>query len=147
MKYVLSLILVMLLMVSCAPVGGQETEAQALTIDTPWARPALSGGNSAVYFTIENPGQEADRLLGAQCDAAQMVQVHMTVMEADGTSKMMHQEAVDIPAGESISFEPGGLHIMLMNLTEDLQPGQVLPVTLEFENAGAVEVMASVREP
>lgn len=145
MKRAFLLIFVLVLFAGCAPAASQE--AGNLNIQEPWARPAKAGGNSAVYFTIDNgPGQE-DRLLGAQCDAAEMVQMHMTTTDADGNSKMTHQESVIIPAGESVSFEPGGLHVMLMNLNEDLEPGETLSVTLEFEKLGKVQVEATVREP
>ena len=145
MKGAFSLIMVMLLLVGCANAASPET--QNLAIQEPWARPAKTGGNSAVYFTIDNTPGLDDRLIGAQCDAAQMIQVHMTTTGADGNSKMTHQDAVSIPAGETIRFEPGGLHIMLMNLTEDLVPGQTLPVTLVFEKLGKVQIEAAVLEP
>lgn len=99
-----------------------------------------------MYFAIENGG-EADTLLDAKCDAAMMVQVHMTQTDAAGNSSMIHQESVPIPASDTVAFEPGGLHVMLMNLKTDLQPGEVLPVTLRFEKAGEVQVQAAVMEP
>ena len=81
--------------------GGGETgpaqpaEGDTLTLQEPWARPAKIGANSAVYFVIDNGG-EADTLLGAQCDAAMMVQVHMTQTDASGNSSMVHQESVPV---------------------------------------------------
>lgn len=145
MKRALYILLASLILSACTAGGAQNS--QSMRINEAWARPGMSGGNTAVYFIIENPSVGSDRLLGAACDAAKMVEVHMTSTDAQGNSKMEHQEAVEIPAGETIRFEPGGLHVMLMNLNEDLQPGQRLAVTLQFEKTGDVQVEAAVREP
>lgn len=126
---------------SCTPRGG------SLTVKDAWARPGQAGGATAVYFVIENSQPEDETLLGAASDAAMMTEVHMTETDADGMSKMIHQESVAVPAGESVEFRPGGLHVMLMNLKEDLEPGQTLTVTLRFAGAGEVQVEAPVREP
>jgi periplasmic copper chaperone A len=126
---------------ACAPRGGSFAVQEA------WARPASAGGNSAVYFVIDNPLAEADTLLGAQCEAAMMTEVHMTETDASGKSMMKHQESVGVPSGQKVEFKPGGLHVMLMNLKNDLEPGQTLPVTLQFANAGEVQITATVREP
>lgn len=128
--------------------GGAEGggKAGAVAVQEPWAREAKAGANSAVYFVIQNQG-EADTLLSAKCDAAMMVELHKTQTDASGNSSMMHQESVPIPAGEKVSFEPGGLHVMLMKLKKDLKPGETLPVTLQFEKAGTVTVQAAVKEP
>lgn len=128
---------------ACAP----RASGGSLTIQDAWARPAMAGGNTAVYFVIDNPLAEADTLHGAACDAAMMTEVHMTETDASGNSMMKHQEAVPVPAGEKVEFKPGGLHVMLMNLKDNLEPGQTLPVTLQFESAGDVQIEAVVREP
>jgi hypothetical protein len=56
-------------------------------------------------------------------------------------------ESVDVPANGQAELEPGGLHIMLIGLTGDLEAGEKLPLTLEFENAGKVQVEAEIRAP
>lgn len=118
-----------------------------IAVTDAWARPGQKGGNSAIYFVIDNPQQEADTLLEAKTDAAMMVQLHRTETDSAGNSAMVHQESVPVPGGEKVSFEPGGLHVMLMQLNADLTAGQTLPVTLRFENAGEIEIQAEVREP
>jgi copper(I)-binding protein len=99
----------------------------------------------AVYFMVENTGEEADRLVAAASDAAGEVQVHETTM-VDGTAQMGEVEGVDIPAGESVTFEPGGYHVMLMEIPEPLEPGSSIDVTLTFEQAGEIDVTAEIRE-
>ncbi|MFZ6028359.1 MAG: copper chaperone PCu(A)C [Chloroflexota bacterium] len=119
---------------------------QGLTVSDAWARPGNAGGNSAVYFTV-TPGSEADTLLSAGSGAAMMVELHKSQMGADGTMMMAPQENVPIPAGEKVAFEPGGLHVMLMGLKNDLNVGETFQVTLKFAKAGDVTVEAAVREP
>lgn len=140
----LLLMMIMILLAACAPGTGS---AGRLSVNDPWARPAKAGANSAIYFIIDNPMPEADALLTARCEAAMMTEVHMTSTSADGKSMMMKQDSVPLAAGGQTRFEPGGLHVMLMELKQDLEPGQTLPVTLTFEKAGEVTVEATVREP
>lgn len=54
---------------------------------------------------------------------------------------------VEIPAGRSVIFEPGGLHVMLIGLVRPLAVGDGLSITLRFEQAGEILVEAEVREP
>ncbi len=54
---------------------------------------------------------------------------------------------MEIPAGWQVTFEPGGLHVMLIGLHQDLEPGDVFTLTLEFENAGSVDVLIEVQVP
>ena len=117
----------------------------SLQVKDAWARPAPVGGTSAVYFVIENSGN-SDTLLSASSSAAENTELHMSKMEGD-TMLMQPQENVPLPANEQVEFTPGGLHVMLIHLNVGLQPGDRLPVTLNFENAGNIQVEATVREP
>jgi periplasmic copper chaperone A len=55
-------------------------------------------------------------------------------------------DGLDIPAGETVALEPGGYHLMLLDLATDLEPGQEFEVTLRFEGAGERTVTVTVRE-
>ena len=59
---------------------------------------------------------------------------------------MEEVDRVEIPAGGSVTLEPGGHHIMLMDLVEPIEPGDTIPVTLELERAGEIQVDATARE-
>jgi len=118
-----------------------------LVVSDAWARPGKAGGNSAVYLVIDNRAASQDALLSASCDAAMMTQVHQTSIDASGTASMHEQESVPVAAYQQVSFQPGGLHVMLMKLKQDLAAGDTLQVTLTFEKAGQVEIEAQVREP
>ena len=127
--------------------GCSSPSTGGITISGAWARPGFSGSNSAVYFIIENSGDQADALLRAEASVSQLVQLHQSMMDSSGTMSMHEQERVEAPAKDQIAFQPGGLHVMLVNLNEDLNPGDRFNLTLNFQEAGAVPVDVEVREP
>ncbi len=132
---------------SVAP-GGEA--AATVAIEGVWARPAKTdaamGATSAIYFTLHNAGDADDALVGARAEAvAGKTEVHETVMDASGAMKMQPAPRVDIPAGGSVEFRPGGLHVMLMDLKEDLAEGDTFQVTLTFEKSGEKTVDVPVK--
>jgi len=58
---------------------------------------------------------------------------------------MHHQMSVNIPAGEQVVFEPGGYHVMLINLQRDLIDGETISLNLKFKNAGEIRLEVPVR--
>ena len=58
--------------------------------------------------------------------------------------KMRQVQAVDVPAGGDVTFEPSGYHVMLMDLKAPLKEGDLLPITLVFEKAGEIKLEATV---
>jgi copper(I)-binding protein len=131
--------LVAFLLVACGAGGSGE-----LGVNDVWARPGLADGNSAVFFVIDNPGED-DFLLSASSDVAGAVELHKTIME-DGNMKMVQQMSVPVPTGET-TFKPGDLHVMLIGLNDDLNPGDTFTLTLNFEMAGQKTLTVTVREP
>lgn len=102
---------------------------------------AISG---AGYLSIMNSGQTADRLIAVEA-AFPRVMIHDTRVEND-IATMFHVDAVDIAPGEMVTFAPGGKHIMFMGLDGDpFEEGEEIPARLIFENAGALDVMFTVR--
>ena len=137
----LSTLLVILLLTSaCA--GPPE-----ITIDDPWARPGFQGDNSAVYLAINNSTEQGDGLIGASSDVANLTEIHLSKMDAEGTMTMERQDLIGIPAGETVILEPGGLHVMLMNLVNDLNVGDKFDLTLEFQRAGDIVFEVEVKQP
>ena len=112
-----------------------------------WARPtALEGAaqeNSAAYLVIQNRGAGADRLIGVETDVANAVELHRSILE-DGIMRMRRIDALEIPARGEVVLEPGGYHVMLIDLKAPLAAGDAVPLTLRFERTGEVEVRAIV---
>ncbi len=87
----------------------------------------------AGYFTINNSGATADRLLSASSPAFNKIEMHETRM-ADGMMSMNQLMEVPVDAGVTVEFKPGGLHLMLMGIKQPLEVGDKVPVTLTFES-------------
>lgn len=102
-----------------------------------------SGDEAAVYLTVSDFGA-ADRLLRATSVIAADVQIHENRVEG-ATASMQPLDGLDIPAGGNVELKPGGLHIMLLGIREPLEPGDTVPITLEFEVAGKLALEIPVR--
>ncbi len=121
-----------------------ETRAGGIVITQPWSRAAMRGGSGAAFLTLRNTGTAADRLLGASTPAAGRVELHSMVRDGD-VMRMREQPAIDLPPGQEVVLRPGGLHVMLLGLTQPLDRGATLPLTLRFERAGEVTVQVAVQ--
>lgn len=111
-----------------------------MTFETPST--AMSGGG---YLTITNNGREADRLIAVEADFPR-VMLHTTEMK-DDVARMIHMDAVEIPAGETVSLAPGGMHVMFMGLNGNpFEVGEEIPATLIFEKSGEIEIIFHVEE-
>jgi len=120
--------------------------AQTITAGDAWSRPAIDTG--VVYFTIHNRGAVADRLIDAASPVAQHVEFHQTMsgQAMSGMTTEMHRlDSVSVPAGGTLSFAPGGYHIMLVGLRRTLTTGQWFPLRLRFARAGWIVVKSQVR--
>jgi len=118
-----------------------------ISIEDAWARPGFKGDNSAVYLTINNSTDQGDGLIGAVSDVANLTEVHLSKMDVEGTMTMERQDLVGIPANKVVELSPGGLHVMLVDLMQDLNVGDTFQLTLNFQRAGDIVVEVEVRQP
>ena len=119
----------------------------ALSVTNPIAQPApLVGGNGAVYLTLVNGTGVPDRLVSAASPLAATVEFHETVND-NGILRMQPQpDGFEIPAAGSLVFQPGGKHIMLVQLTQPLAVGDTVELTLNFTQAEAMVISVPVVE-
>jgi copper(I)-binding protein len=120
---------------ACSTESGPDLEVTGTSVRLP------PGPNTAMYFTVANTGNEGDRLIDAACTIADC-EVHESYME-DGLMQMRQVEGVDVAPGDSVSFEPGGLHVMLIGVGT-LELGQEVTVELIWEKSGTMTVTAPV---
>lgn len=106
---------------------------------------APTGPNAAMYFTARG-ADEADSLRSASTDVANKIQIHETVTSDEGTMSMRPIARLELPAGGQLVLEPGGYHLMLVQVDE-LEVGDTISVTLTWEVAGEVTVEAEVVDP
>ncbi|WP_113154309.1 copper chaperone PCu(A)C [Nitratireductor sp. OM-1] len=116
-------------------------QAGDLRISDPWVRAMLPGQPAGGgYLVIENTGAEDDTLTALASPRAGKVEIHTMEMNNDVMVMRPVEGGLTISAGESVTLEPGGLHIMFMQVEKGFQEGETVPVTLEFEKAGTVEL-------
>jgi copper(I)-binding protein len=130
------------------PVLAHEVTVGDLQIIHPHIpQPAASAKVAGGYMAIANTGTEPDRLIGIETDFAAKAEVHESKVDASGVGTMDPVPALEIPAGGTVSLEQGGLHVMLMGLTNKLTEGEVHKATLIFERAGRVEIEFMIEPP
>lgn len=112
-----------------------------LKIENAFARPTPGGANVAVgYLTIINGGSTPDRFVSATSDISAKTQIHEMKMD-NGVMEMRElPNGLPIPAGATVKLQPGGDHIMFVDLKRPVKPGDVIHTTLTFEKAGKVDV-------
>ncbi|WP_240341372.1 MULTISPECIES: copper chaperone PCu(A)C [unclassified Dietzia] len=133
---------------AATPAAAADTADSAasttVTFDDGWAK-ATGTEMTGVFGTITNPGDTDLHLIGVESDLGGSAGLHETV---PGGSGMMMQEREDgfvIPAGGELVLEPGGNHIMLMELGRPITTGQQITLTLEFDGAEQ-DVTVSARD-
>jgi periplasmic copper chaperone A len=140
-----------LAVVGCSPAGSSGGSPTAvaggpLVVRDAWVRAAPAGGTSAAYMSMTNGRLAADSLVGVSApDITDSASPHQTSTDASGMTGMTHTESLAIPAGGTVVLEPGGFHIMLMDLKHDLKAGDRVRLILAFEQAGVLNVDAEVR--
>jgi copper(I)-binding protein len=133
--------------------GGEEAAEQSGAPEAPEgitvsnARlmlPPVSGNPAALYFDIANGSEREVMIRAAHVEGAGMAMLHTT---ATWNLKTDMQEVVQqpVPAGETVSFEPGGLHVMVSDLGEAIAPGSTAEVTLTFVGGDKISFPAEVR--
>jgi len=140
----------LLLLASCQQESDrQETDAlmqgEGVEVSDAWARPGAEGRMSAAYFKISNFNSEDDVLVSVETDVAQTAEVHESYEREEGMMGMREVPNLDIPAQSTVRFEQGGLHVMLIDLTQQITDGDTFQLTLAFEKGDSVTVDVPVR--
>jgi len=149
-RFTASFALVALVVGAMAVAGCTEDGPARLTGGTPELSVASAqssapiAGASQLVLTIENRGDGDDRLVGAETDAALAIEIHRTVVDADGRASMRMLDEVLIPAGERIAFRPGGLHLMVVVPDGRVTVGGTFEVLLRFERSAPITLTVTV---
>lgn len=125
----------------CLPAAAPAQDPSIMIRDA-YARsssPVAKAG--AAFMEIENLSGRDDRLVSVASTAAHVAQLHAHRETGEGVMQMLHVEAgFDLPAGETLHLKRGGRHVMLMGLTDPLEQGETITITLTFETAGDISV-------
>jgi copper(I)-binding protein len=120
-------------------------QANRITIENAWSRPALAGRVGVVYLTMKDNGRP-DTLTGASSPVAVSAELHESFSD-NGVSKMRPVGPIQVAPGKPVTLAPGGLHLMLMGLKQPLKMGETFPVMLTFAKAGEVTANVKVEKP
>lgn len=143
MKILSGIALIVVLLLGAVWWVAKMPPAEPIEISNPRVRLVPGGAPMAGYLTIANHTDAPVRLVSATSDAFGHVMIHRTVV-SDGSARMEHQgKGVLVGAGESVVFEPGGLHLMLMDPAGELEVGEAVDIVLGFEGIEPGERRAS----
>ena len=121
-----------------------EVTAGGITVAHPWMRATPGGAtNGVAYLEIKADAGVQDRLLSASTPIAARAELHSHMMDGD-VMRMRRLDDIAVLPGGSILLEPHGAHIMLMDLNAPLKEGDLVRLTLTFEQAGPIAVDATV---
>jgi copper(I)-binding protein len=132
---------------SGAPSESADTldEAASLAVTDPWVK-AADSGMTAAFGTLVNSGETDVVVISATSEITPMMELHETVENADGGMAMQpKQGGFTVPAGGEHELAPGGDHLMIMDLTTPVMPGELVTITLMLQDGSTVEVEATVK--
>jgi copper(I)-binding protein len=120
----------------------------SIEIRRPWARQAMeTPGWAGGFFTLTNKGAEPDRLVAARSPAAGKIEIHAIKVVGGDVGMRPREDGLATPAGVTLTLQPRGYHLLLIDLKTPLVPGAHLAVTLIFEKAGSIDVELLVEAP
>lgn len=126
--------------------GWQAPAAAATPVVTQaWIRVLPGDLPLAGYLVLRNPTGETLTLTGARSPAFAAIEIHRSSSQS-GVARMQRYERLDIPPHATVTFEPGGYHLMLFDRRHALQPGESLTLTLEFADGSSLPVPFALRE-
>lgn len=123
-----------------------EGVADVVSVADPYARAVPPGqSNSAIFMELANGSDGAHALVAAESPAADVVELHTHSMEG-GMMRMRRVKRIELAAGETVTLQPGGFHVMLIGLKSQLEPGQQVGLTLVFEDGSRTLLEVPVRK-
>ena len=127
-------------------IGCSSTTTNEITVSDIWGRSSpMVVENGAFYLTVTNGTEFDDAIVAADSLVCKMTELHTGFVNEDGTMGMHHVDKIDVPAGETVMLEPGGLHVMCMGMTEEFVEGAVFDIELTFEDNDAMVVSAEIQ--
>jgi copper(I)-binding protein len=144
LKHLSSLLVLSLVALSGTALA--ESATDQVSVSDAYVRAVPPGQpNSASFMEITNGSSTDHALVGGSSPAAEVLELHTHTMEG-GMMRMRQIEKIDLPAGQSVKLQPGGLHVMLIGLKQNLVPDENVPITLKYEDGSEVTIEAPVRK-
>jgi copper(I)-binding protein len=126
----------------------QIASAQSIEVKDAWVRGTVPAQKATGAF-MEITGKRAVRLVGVASPVAGTIEIHNMSMQ-NGVMKMFPVEGIDVPMGKTVKLAPGGYHVMMMGLKQQMKPGERVPLDLLIELADkkreTVSLLVEVRD-
>ena len=124
--------------------GARAGTLPGVSIDDAWMRVLTPEVPAGGYFRLRNASPDPLMLTGASSPDCGMLMLHES-SSAGGMESMRDVGAITVPAGGTLTFAPGGYHLMCMSPSPAMKPGQTAPVTLHFETGQSISASFVVR--
>jgi periplasmic copper chaperone A len=128
-----------------AAIAMSACSARGIEIENVWARATPPGSTAAAVYADVRAG-EADEIVAVTSPLAERVEIHRS-SETGGTMQMRPVASVALSRNDTVRFETGGLHLMLIGLREPLSAGSSIPLTFSFRSASPITVNAQIVAP
>jgi len=137
----------LLILAGCSQDQKEEliTEDELVLTDQ-WVRPGVKDRNTAAFIKIQNNTNENDTLVSAGSSSAKVVEIHETFSRENDMKGMRKVDNIIIPAKSTVELKPGGFHVMLIGLNNDLVAGTEVKIELNFKKSGVKAFTAKVGE-
>lgn len=123
---------------------GAVAQTPVLVIKDAWVRRPQGADVAAVYLNLSNPSPRPVIVIGVRSPLATHSMIHESSL-ANGQSRMRVRDSLVIAPGQTVSFAPGGVHIMLSGLRQNVAVGQTVPLVLLLADGGQLAVAAIVK--
>ncbi len=134
-------VLAVILLAACSP----KPQKTGVEVSNAWIKAApVAMKTSAGFMVLQNHNARPEKILSAEFSASNVVELHEMLYEND-MMKMRKMDAMVIPAKGSLVLEPGGLHVMFIDLKQDLKEGETYDITLNLESGQKLVVPAPVK--
>jgi copper(I)-binding protein len=124
---------------------GSAAAHAEVTVAEPWVRATVPAQKATGAFMQLKSDADA-RLVSAASPVAGVVELHEMLMDKD-VMKMSPVSGLDLPAGQGVELKPGGYHVMLMDLKQQVKVGDEVPLTLTIENKDGSRATVELRAP
>jgi periplasmic copper chaperone A len=119
--------------------------ANPITVDNSYVREVIPGNNvTSAYMAINNGSDKDIMLVGATSDISPRVEIHAHAME-DGMMKMRQLASLNVSAKQSVFLQPMGFHLMMFEIDKPVKAGEIVTITLLFNDGSEVKLNAPVR--
>jgi periplasmic copper chaperone A len=116
-----------------------------IEVHNAWVRPTAQGENAAVYLELHNHTSADDELVGVSSNVADVIEIHESKMDGD-VMQMNMLSSLPLAAGEEVTFSPGELHLMLVNIKQEFILGEHIEIILHFKNHEDIPVKVHIED-